>query len=406
MVPDAIDERQLSSVAQALLKSVSELASDSDKRVYAVMDGSQFNDLPRLLKQADISHRPLYRYAGGDYAVIVGGPWLVDPYQAALPHSMRDRSAENAGEDDVSEEELEARSMVLSAQMVGSLNAGDPTGGGVLPEQESNPALVTERLQKIIALADAKPALVFWSGSSDFSAEILYRHLRGLNRISVPKAWKDDRVSNDGPHFENEEELTAAGDHSRSQDVISGGQEMVIFRHADANVMMQTIPALNDVQVARLFGAATQLVFAPDKAWGGGIKRARRASFSEYSGSGTLTFSKYEMNAISEFRDRVSSQRISDYLDRNASNHLLHLDGRSRDRWIASHLSEARSFGVHKEADIARWCYLQAITKGQLTKQPGVAEYMRSGGDSTPDDKVRQLFRSIIAAAKNQELSS
>jgi len=89
MVPDAIDERQLSSVAQALLKSVSELASDPDKRLYAVMDGSQFKDLPRLLKQADISHRPLYRYAGGDYTVIVGGPWLVDPYQTAAAFDER-----------------------------------------------------------------------------------------------------------------------------------------------------------------------------------------------------------------------------------------------------------------------------------------------------------------------------
>ncbi|WP_156462508.1 hypothetical protein [Rhizobium sp. Leaf262] len=103
----ATDESGLSSVAQALSKAISELSADKDKRVYAVMDGSQFDDLLRLLKQADVAHRRLYRYAGGDYSVILCGPWLVDPYQASVSSTsfepIPDVNDDNASDDQLAQ---------------------------------------------------------------------------------------------------------------------------------------------------------------------------------------------------------------------------------------------------------------------------------------------------------------
>lgn len=406
MTPDAIDETQLSSVAQALLKSVSDLVSDPDKRVFAVMDGSQFDDLPKLLKAANVSHRPLYRYAGGDYAVILGGPWLINPYQPALP-ATTDQTLAEEGADDISDEQLEARSTALSAQMVASLQAGDPTGGGMLPAHvNDDPALVIGRLRQVVMLSDGKPAAVFWTGENGLNSEHLYKHLRGLNRISVPKNWKDNQSPNEVSRVRNDEEVATAGEVWPSEHLTSAGQEMVIFRHADANVMMQMIPALDEAQLARLFGPATQIIFAPDKVWGGGVKRARQASSAQHHGKDVLTLSPVQIKNISLLRDDVSSQRISHYLERNASSHLRHLKQQDRDRWIASHMTEARSLGVRSEADLGRWCYLQAITKGQLMRQPGVVEYMRNGGEHTPDTKLRLLFRSVQTAASNSEVSS
>ncbi|MBD8688224.1 MULTISPECIES: hypothetical protein [unclassified Rhizobium] len=406
MTPDAIDETQLSSVAQALLKSVSELVSDPDHRVYVAMDGSQFDDLPKLLKAANVSHRPLYRYGGGDYTVIVGGPWLIDPYQAALPKTI-DQTLVDEGADYISDEDLEAHSAALSANMVSALEAGDATGGGMLPAQFSHaPGLVIERLRQIVALCDGKPAAVFWSGERSLNSEDLYKHLRGLNRISVPKNWKDNQSPNEVSRVRNDEEVATAGDVWPSEHLTSAGQEMVIFRHADANVMMQMIPALDEAQLARLFGPATQIIFAPDKVWGGGVKRARQASSAQHHGKDVLRLSPVQIKNISLLRDEVSSQRISHYLERNASSHLRHLKQQDRDRWIASHMTEARSLGVRSEADLGRWCYLQAIAKGQLMRQPGVVEYMRNGGEHAPDTKVRLLFRSVETAASNSEVSS
>ena len=44
----------------------------------------------------------------------------------------------------------------------------------------------------------------------------------------------------------------------------------VVFHHADANVMAQVQPALSQLERAQLFGPASMLIFAPDRAWSGG----------------------------------------------------------------------------------------------------------------------------------------
>jgi len=166
MLRDPSDERRQETASEALLKAVCELAANAQKRVYAVMDGSRYDDLPKLLKGANVAHRPLYRYAGGDYDVVLGGPWLIDPYQSATPTFTA--TSPSTDEDDLSEEVLAARSAALSAEMVSSLQAGDPTGDGMLPAPDANVERVEERLQNIIVIGESKPGLVFWSGEGNF----------------------------------------------------------------------------------------------------------------------------------------------------------------------------------------------------------------------------------------------
>ena len=382
MTPDAVDESQLSSVAQALLKSVSEIASDPDKRVYAVMDGSQFNDLPRLLKQADISHRPLYRSAGGDPTVIVGGPWLVDPYQTALPNWMGETPSEDAGEDDVSEVELEARSKALSAQMVAALEAGDPTGGGMLPGQESDPALLFERLRKVIALSDGKPALVFWSGDGEFTGEKLYRHLRGLNRISVPKTGKDDHGSSDI------DADTIDGEASRQG-------HTVIFRHADANVMMQIIPALDEVQVARLFGPASRIIFAPETAFGGGVKRAKKKSNVSVI-QGVLQLTTEDLEIMGEIRAEASRRRRIDVFRRSAPHLLTGKDDHEALLFMEQHERQARSYGLTTERGFFQWTYLMGASDGRFIESPEIRAHLKS---ENPDGRLNDVMRLMASAA-------
>lgn len=394
MVPDAIDERQLSSVAQALLKTVSEPVSDPAQRVYAVMDGSQFNDLPRLLQQADVSHRPLYRYAGGDYAVIVGGPWLVDPYHAALSFSDATFHHDDA-DGDLSDEELHSRSAALSVEMVSSLEAGDPTGSGMLPMQDVDPAPVLERLKKIIELSDGKPALVFWSGCSDLNVEALYRHLRGLNRISVPTMWRGNQVVGEEACVRNEEEFAAAGDHLPAEDLTSSGRETVIFRHSDANVMMQTIPALDEVQVARLFGPATQLVFAPDKAWGGGVKRAQRqANIS--APPGPLKFDRAAMQMMSASRLEASRQRVLAYL-REVDPGVEETPDPQLMKTVIKYEQSGSKLGIESERAHMKWAYLMSITNG-LVNNSAVKQYFDNHAGH-PDDAVDDILDELDQAA-------
>jgi hypothetical protein len=387
MDPDAIDERQLSSVAQALLKSISELASDPDKRVYAVMDGSQFNDLPRLLKLADVSHRPLYRYAGGDYAVIVGGPWLVNPYQAALSHS-NDTSSNDSAEGDVSEEELESRSASLSAQMVSSLEAGDPTGGGMLPGHAVDPALVIKRLQKIIELSDGKPTLVFWSGDGDFAVEDFYRHLRGMNTVRVPKSDKGDKntqmlSAGDG------REIAVVGQEDDSAEYSSfRGCERVIFRHADANVMMQVIPVLDETQTAILFGPAEQIIFAPDSIWGGGLKRARKRNDVPPQ-HGILSLTEDNIATMADIRLEASRRKRA-ALFRNSVPHLL--DGLNDEEALVCmerYEQQARTHGLRTERGFYQWTYLMSASEGRFIQSPDIRDHLKGGN---PDKRLDEMM--------------
>ncbi|MFF2321974.1 hypothetical protein ACFVTJ_13050 [Agrobacterium sp. NPDC058088] len=398
MLPEPTDERQQDTASQALLKAVCELAANPEKRVYAVMDGSQYSDLPQLLKEANVAHRPLYRYASDDYDVILGGPWLVDPYQAAISCSAGAPSSTDEVEDDLSEEVLQTRSAALSAKMMLSLQEGDPTGGGMLPVPEGDKVKVEERLRKIVLLSQGKPAVVFWSGENDLASERLYRHLRGLNRIFVPKTWRGPDVSDELLRSEKASPA-AEGDLSASESGTFAAYEPFIFRHADANVMMQIIPVLDEAQLSHLFGPATQLLFAPGHEWGGGVKRARMAVSSDRPLGEPILMSQDMMASVSETRDQASRHKISGYLERNAGDHLKGMGEEERDIWIRSHIREARSLGVRSEAGLGRWCYLQAITGGRLTQQPGVTDYMTGGGEGTPDEKVRLLLKSVRAAA-------
>lgn len=398
MTPDAIDETQLSSVAQALLKSVSELGLDPDTRIYAIMDGSQFGDLPKLLKAANVSHRPLYRYAGGDYAIILGGPWLVNPYEPALPPTADGVSPDAEAQGELSDEQLEAQSAALSAQMVSSLEAGDPTGGGMLPGSPGNHDDVVERLHHVVTLCDGKPAVVFWSGESTLSVDQLNRHLRGLNRISVPKIWKDNQLAHVGPRVRNEEEFAAAGDDLPSEDQTSGGQEMVIFRHADANVMMQTVPALDEVQVARLFGPATQLIFAPGKVWGGGVKRARHAA-NIRPPLGVLRFDPAAMRVMSEARLEASRQRVMTYLRETdpANNHLSDADLRKKTLFYEA---DGKDMGLRSEGAHARWAFLMSSTDGEIGREQEIRKAVKSSGD--PDQTLANIMDGMVRIGQSE----
>lgn len=107
--------------------------------------------------------------------------------------------------------------------------------------------------------------------------------------------------------------------------------------------MVQIIPVLDEIQLDNLFGPATQILFAPDAEWSGGVKRARLAFSPDRRLGRSLVLSKDMMASISKVRDQASRRKISAYLERNAEDQLKHLDEKQRDVWITSHMREARS---------------------------------------------------------------
>lgn len=202
------------------LQRLRPLLSNSARTFFAVLDGAQFEDLPASLLEVGLTGRPLYRDRGdNDADRIRTAPQLIS---IGHPHERSD---------DVPEAHRS-------------------------PKQEG-------LLDRLLDLVNSRPAVVFWKCSK--GEDVLYRHLRGINMIRLPRAGK--------PAFEDANDTHA----------------LQLFRHADCNVLVQVLPVLDEHQFARMLGPAEALYFCPDARWGGGMKQARSRSGTVPSGFLTLT---------------------------------------------------------------------------------------------------------------------
>lgn len=395
MIEPQPDQAELSAMGQALLARLQEISQQADRRIFAVMDGARFDNLPAVLRAADVAHRPLYRHAGGDYAIVTGGPWLIDPSMpAALPLSESEDDDAEPDDADLSIEMLEARSATLSARMMAALADGDSTGGGVLAgnvHPDSDAVLL--RLEKILRAGGEKAAIVLWIGDETLTAESLYRHLRGINRIIIPKTDASDELG------ESRAELTAAGDGA---DEKPASGEMVIFRHADPNVLVQLFPGLDEDQAARLFGPATEVLFAPDQNWGGGVKRGRRPAGIP-TPTGHLHLVDDNISQIRALRLKTMREMRVVYLQKCCADEL----GEATPNALAEHVlvseQTGKRLGLVSEAAHCRWAYLMFATRGQIATSPDVVRYIRDGG-SNPDRQVSLVMKSTVAELRRQRV--
>lgn len=266
---DETPARSLSEPHKALLGYLCEQANDPNIRIFAVMDGAFFQNVDADLRNAGLSRRPLYRYAG-DYSVVMGGPWMVDPY-----HHDRDIQEE----------------IVASARAAAN---GQPVAD-ITPD---NLSTIRQRLEAIFQVASGKPDLVFWIGNTSLTPEAFYKHLRRLNKVLIPR----DKGQTQTGDMEGAMSRAAATEEEEAAPP-EGRQdyELVIFRHADANVMAQVLPALDHDQCARLLGPCHEILCAPDEEWGGRVKRLKRAEGSTAEPPpGPLRWNPQTIRAIDE----------------------------------------------------------------------------------------------------------
>lgn len=251
---------------RTLLGYLAAQAEDPDTRIFAAVDGAFFQNVDADLRDAGLTRRLLYRYAG-HYAVVMGGPWMIDPYH-------HDRTLQ---------EELTA----------GVLAAGQ--GKPFADIASDDLPTIRHRLEAIVRVAGGKPGLVFWIGSASLTAEAFYRHLRRLNMVQIRR--EKDRVAD------------AAGDLAKAAlettpSAAETAYELVIFRHADSNVLAQVIPALDGPGQARLLGPCRELLYLPDEEWGGRPSRLRRPpeNGTAEDPSGPLRWEPETLKAIGERR--------------------------------------------------------------------------------------------------------
>lgn len=319
---------------EALENEISGLTFNPTLRVFAVFDGAILDNPAYQFGKRQLFARPLF---GGNAPqdFVNSGPWLIDLYHAPPRDSDKPTSPEPC-----------------------------------------DPAI---QVRSLIKLAADKPALVFWIGGPDLTADHLYRHLRSLNKVLIPKE--------DGEPAE---------------------QEAVIFRHADGNVLASVLPVLDERQFARLFGPALALTFhAPDfpDEDGSPIRRALLPRPAACPPPGMLALTPEQMRGVKAARMSRSQRRIVKYLRKVAPKQTRSMADWDLEDQTAHWMNEARSLGVRSEAGTGRWCYLQVITAGEIGRQKSVTDFVtRKNPGNTPgastDERVEVLMWMAGAQAR------
>jgi hypothetical protein len=202
----------------------------------------------------------------------------------------------------------------------------------------------------------------------------------------------------EGPRVSNEIEFAAAGEGEPTRCDEVAHSEMVIFRHADANVMMQTIPALNEAQVARLFGPASTIIFAPDEVWGGGIKRARWGS-DIAAPRGLLTLDRDAMSAMSASRLDVSRKRIMTYL-RSADPENNNLSDAELRRKVLFYEAQGQKLGLRSERAHGQWAFLMSSSNGAIGEEEEIKSALKSSRDA--DQTLKQIMEAMVKIGQSE----
>lgn len=196
-----------------------------------------------------------------------------------------------------------------------------------------------------------------------------------------------------------EEPQPAEADESQKPDT----HTLVLFRHADANVLAQTLPAMDSQEIARLYGPATQLTFAPALEWASGRDwwRADRPETPSNPHRGHLRISMETVVRTEGVRLDRNRGRITAYLRRVAPDQTRDLDDATLNAMTGRYMNEARSYGVRSEAGMGRWAYLQLITGEKTGQDRSVHELMTAKEPRiSADQRVRLLLQQSAVAIR------
>jgi hypothetical protein len=350
------------------LDEVFHIAADPGRRVYALMDGAQFDDLPDMLMSVGLSHRSLYRNVQ-DAELVRTGPWLVNPYCKPDPALNVWGGLPPAGRNAVSSGNTIAADSELA--LTEPVSAGDELSGLPLGHNDANPLA---QLELVAGVAGGAPAAVFWIGDAGLTETSLWRHLRTLNMVLIPKGY-------------GEAEAPPPADGDETHDA-------VLFRHGDGNVLAEVLPMLDETQFSRVFGPARALVFlAPDHpaADGSILRRALLPGDAPPAPPGMLKLSMDQMEGIEVARLERSRQKVIEYLRDVDNEATLHMSDAELRKAIVQYELSGNALGLRSERAHMKWAYLMSVSDGDIVKRPETRQYFHETSKH-PDDRIDDLL--------------
>lgn len=342
-------------INDALREHLMEAASG----LFAALDGAQFDDLPGELASKGLAYRPLYLDRG-------------------------DRDRERA-----------------AIQLVS-------LGG------EANSAERSMALAQIMSVVGDRPAAVFWQCPA--GEEALYKHLRTINMVLIPKGTDEDadpKSSAEGLVTDIVPARTGAvadagATHFPPADASSGSDEtqpenseyeLVLFRHADSNVMAQVLPALDKSQFARLFGPASSIAFAPDDQWASnaGMLVAPRPEGLPGAAPGPLRLGEDVIERIGDNRLAASRRNIESYLKETAPEYTEKLNDFELQQLVVNAETTGEEIGFQTEYGHGLWAFLTLITGGTLLYNRDIRTHFATS-DRLPDEVIEEVIEEVSDA--------
>jgi hypothetical protein len=354
---------------EILLEKVLELAVDPARRLYALLDGARFDDLPGMLTAAGVSHRSLYRNVQ-DAELVRAGPWLVDPYRKPDPGINAWGGLPPMGSRSTPSEDFVAADTkaALSETLIGGDDASnlDADIGDVDPKAQ---------VELTAGIVGDLPAAVFWIGSAELTEARLWHHLRTLNMVLIPRGY-------------GEEDFTPP--------VEQGGEthEAVMFRHADGNVLAEVLPVLNAAQFSRVFGPARALLFsAPDHPASDGstLRRASLPDDAPLAAPGLLQLSIEQMEGIEAARLERSRRKVMIYLNEFCPGEAEELSDAELRDLIVQYEASGDAIGLKSERAHMKWAYLMSLSNGELAGRPETRNFFAES-PKHPDDRIDDLM--------------
>jgi hypothetical protein len=366
----------LSESAQHLLDSLKPLACNPAHRVYALLDGAPFDDLPGSLAQSGIACRSLYCNVQ-DAELIRSGPWLVDIYHAPDPTlnvwgglpGVRTDSSEL-----VTPEPIEA---VVSEPGRKQLSETPFHASG-------GPAEAASQLSLLAKIVGDAPVAVYWVGDNALTEWRLWHHLRTLNMVLIPKEFLPSIPPSQFGR-------TAISDLS--------SHEPVLFRHADGNVLAEVLPVLDGAQFSRYFGPATSVFFlAPDhpSPSQSTLKRAALPDDAPPAATGLLKMTYGQMDELDAARRESLTQAATGY--------VMSATRAVRDTYpepyvagmVVKALAKSNDIGASTRNSHYRWALMYTMSGGKIYDSPRFHSYI---GEDTPglntDEKLLRLLQKV-----------
>ena len=297
--------------------------------LYAVLDGAQIDDLPALLFDHDFSHKPLYRDMGSeDRAIALTAPQLV-------------------------------RFDIWAYW-----------------ENESS---AEARLDLLLSLLPLTGCAVFWEYAGE--PGLLYRHLRTINNIMVPRDENTPPMPHpldpDGNTFGNTEH-----------------HEQVLFRHADANVMGQVLPEMDAPQLSRILGPTSAVIFAPDEVWGGQVMRVDAPPITPEAlkeiKRKPLQLTTPTLDRIGDRNLNGSRRKIRRYLRDVAADETADMSDDDVFKHVLKCEKAGNKLGLKSEKTHGYYAYLAVLTNGMTLTDPDVTGYISESPH--PDHAVHDIM--------------